>query len=216
MHQFIIGVHGKIGSGKDTFADIAINEYNYTQVSFAFPLKDEVAAFLQKYNINFEEKNIWGTQDDKEQPLAISNIDDICKKFFPFTDFKHKSNNGNTTFRYLLQWWGTDYRREMCSESYWVDIFLNTASMYKKVVCADVRFENEVNAIKSINGNLVFIDRPDNFKSNSATHESESLSDTYSNWDYSIYNNDSLERYRDMCREVIQIIELKGGTNCQI
>ena len=39
----IIGMCGLIGTGKDTVADILVNNYNFIKVSFADKLKDGVA-----------------------------------------------------------------------------------------------------------------------------------------------------------------------------
>jgi hypothetical protein len=58
--------------------------------------------------------------------------------------------------RSLLQWWGTDFRRNE-SETYWVDYGLDQLrylqEMNTDVVCVtDVRFQNEVDALNSIGG----------------------------------------------------------------
>lgn len=209
MHNIIIAINGKLGSGKDSFADFAVEHYGYKKLFFAEPLKNEVKLFLQKYNLSFEDRNIWGTQEEKEEELYIQNMDAICKMFFPFTDFKHKVPNGRTTYRYLLQWWGTDYRRVMCDDNYWVKRFIEESLKYEKVVCSDLRFPNEYNAVVNNNGICIKVIRNDSFKSNTALHISETALDHINDWHAILQNNSTLEDYYTSCDELLSNIEEK-------
>lgn len=209
MHKIIIGVNGKLGSGKDSFADYAVENYGYKKLFFAEPLKNEVKAFFQQWSIPFDDRNIWGTQADKEEELIIENMEDICKKFISFTDFKHKILGNKTTYRYFLQWWGTDYRRIMCDQHYWTKKFTEEASKYDKVVCSDLRFENEFDAIMDSNGICIKVIRPNSFQSNTALHISETALDHITNW-YTIIDNDStLEDYYMKINNILSNIESK-------
>jgi len=68
--------------------------------------------------------------------------------------------------RKLLQWLGTDWGRQTVSESIWVDIWKSDVEIALAkgytVVCDDVRFDNEAEAIKSIGGKLVLITSDNN------------------------------------------------------
>lgn len=63
-------------------------------------------------------------------------------------------------FRSLLQWWGTEFRREMCRPDYWVTKWvIKVYEMAEKhpactIVCADVRFKNEMQAIVNMGGEV--------------------------------------------------------------
>lgn len=63
--------------------------------------------------------------------------------------------------RKLLQWLGTDWGRETISKNVWVDIWKaevnKNLAAGKLVVCDDVRFDNEAEVIKSLNGKIVRI-----------------------------------------------------------
>lgn len=209
MHSLILGVNGKLGSGKDSFADFAVEKYGYKKLSFANALKNEVKDFFEKYSIHYEDKNIWGSQSDKEEELIIENIDSICKSFFPLTDLRQKISGKKTTFRYILQWWGTDYRREMCDQNYWVKKFIEECSQYEKVVCSDLRFPNEYNAIKDNHGICIKVIRDNSFQSNTAFHISETALDHIDDWYSIIDNNSTLDDYYLLCDKILIDIEEK-------
>lgn len=59
----IIGITGKIGSGKSTLAKHISKKYNYTQYSFASPLKKSVQELF-----GFTDEQIY-TQKGKETAL---------------------------------------------------------------------------------------------------------------------------------------------------
>lgn len=209
MSKILIGLNSKLGGGKDSFADYAVENFGYKKLFFASALKNEVKEFFIKYNIPFEDRNIWGTQSDKEEELIIENMDNICKQFMCFTDFKHKVPAGKTTYRYFLQWWGTDYRRVCCDQNYWTKKFIEEANKYDKVVCSDLRFPNELDTIVNNGGVCIKIIRPNSFQSNTALHISETALDHIDNWYTVIDNNSTLEDYYKKIHSVLSEIEEK-------
>ncbi len=82
----------------------------------------------------------------------------------------HKDN-----FRLILQGWGTDFRRKLCSEDYWIEKWLSKVNHAPVnccgIVATDVRFQNEANAIRQLGGMMWRVERPD-LKSDDA-HASE-------------------------------------------
>jgi hypothetical protein len=67
--------------------------------------------------------------------------------------------------RQLLQTLGTEWGREMLGSSVWVDhafrrVEANAAAGVKAVAFADVRFENEAEAIRARGGRIVHVNRP--------------------------------------------------------
>lgn len=70
--------------------------------------------------------------------------------------------------RKLLQWLGTNWGREI-DKDLWVkiwkaDVAAISAGYVTNVVCDDVRFDNEAEAIKALGGYVIKINRPDNIK----------------------------------------------------
>lgn len=63
--------------------------------------------------------------------------------------------------RYILQLWGTEYRRRRGVDSYWLDIVAAAiaAQPSRHFVITDVRFNNEANFVEGLGGVLVRIRR---------------------------------------------------------
>ena len=139
----IIGFVGFIGSGKDTAADYLVNFHGFRRDSFANTLKDAVAAVFGWDRVLLEgrtkEAREWREQRDEWWS------DRLGKDITP---------------RHILQYWGT----EVCRQGYHDDIWI--ASLENKmrktgdnIVISDVRFPNEIKAIKSAGGQVVRIIR---------------------------------------------------------
>jgi len=91
--------------------------------------------------------------------------DDICKFVGVKRDFieQHKNN-----FRLLMQAYGTDVRRQLFGDDYWILRFAQTLEAYINadvppylVVIPDVRFQNEANFIKQLSGKIWRVKRSD-------------------------------------------------------
>jgi hypothetical protein len=63
--------------------------------------------------------------------------------------------------RKLLQWLGTEWGRDTLSKSLWVDVWKTDAEIAiakgYTVICDDVRFDNEAQAIKDLGGHILSI-----------------------------------------------------------
>ena len=135
----IIGMCGLIGTGKDTVADILVNNYNFIKVSFADKLKDGVATVFSWDREMFEgttdESRTWREQKD---------------------EFWSRETNEHITPRLVLQMFGTDCMRNGFYNGIWVSIvkqqIINNPN--KNFVIPDVRFPNEAKMIKEVNGEV--------------------------------------------------------------
>lgn len=204
INDIVIAISGKLGVGKDSFADIAVNEYDFVKLSLAGMLKEEVREFLIRYDISFEERNLYGTQADKEELILFPEYFDYGQlvEHYPFLEMKCR----DLTFRFLLQLWGTEYRRKQ-NDNYWIEAFDREASKHKHVVCSDLRFGNEYDYFKSINAYCVRINRGDSFVSSTNNHLSETALDNIQDWDYVLNNNNvTLQEYEFMVRAILKEI----------
>jgi len=87
-------------------------------------------------------------------------------------DLKHEPTDllcGKTP-RWAMQSIGTEWGRKLIGEDIWIRAWKNTLPT-GAVVCDDLRFPNEAEAVKSMGGKIIRITRP-GFEHN-ATHESE-------------------------------------------
>ena len=131
----IIGICGLIGSGKDTVADILVQENNFKKLSFADKLKDGVSAVFGWDRVmlegNTEKSRAWREQEDT---------------------FWSNETGRTITPRLVLQEFGTDCMRNGFYDGIWVSLVKQEIQQNpnKNYVIPDVRFENEAKMLKSI------------------------------------------------------------------
>ena len=128
----LIGLCGYAQSGKSTIAEYLVNTYGYRRIRFADGLKNMLRVIgLTKEQIDGNEKEI---------PLDL-----LCGR----------------TPRYAMQMLGTEYGRNLIGQDIWVNIWAKEVRESTcSVVVDDVRFPNEFNKVKELNGYTVKIIRP--------------------------------------------------------
>ncbi len=124
-------------------------------------------------------------------------------------------NANKEQFRELLQCWGTQFRRKLFGENYWVrqmkremDRLRNDDGGYLQQPCdivfvTDVRFPNEAEAIKDEGGVVVRVDRGDFIlNQDAASHSTETALDDYQ-FDYTLDNTGNLDQLKDGVLEML-------------
>jgi hypothetical protein len=142
----IVGLVGFIGAGKGTVADLLVERHNFFKESFANSVKDSCAAVFGWDRAMLEgdtpESRAWREQPDKWWS------DKFGKEFSP---------------RLALQLMGTEAGRDVFNPDLWVHTVLRRCEQapYNNYVIADVRFPNEINAIKDSGGVVIRVRRGD-------------------------------------------------------
>ena len=140
----IIGFVGFIGSGKDTAADYLVNTHEFRRDSFANTLKDAVAAVFGWDRILLEGRT-------KEARAWREQVD-------PW--WADRLNMPNLTPRWILQYWGTEVCRHGFHDDIWIASIENKLrNTNDNIVISDVRFPNEIKAIKKQGGLIVCVER---------------------------------------------------------
>lgn len=139
----IIGICGFQGSGKDTLANILVNEHDFIKFSFATATKDVVAILF-----GWDRKMIEG--DTPESRLEREKPDEW---------WSNKLNIENFSPRMALQMIGTDLFRNKFYDEMWISIVEKKIinNLDKNIVITDCRYPNEINMIKKYNGKLIHI-----------------------------------------------------------
>jgi len=133
----IIGICGFIGSGKDTVADYLVNVHGFRRESFAGTLKDAVAAVFG-WDRTLLEGRTTESREWREQVDAW---------------WANRLTMPHLTPRWVLQYWGTDVCRHGFHDDIWIASLENKLRQIKdNVVISDVRFPNELKAIKNTGG----------------------------------------------------------------
>lgn len=131
----IVGVCGAKQHGKGTIAS-ALTTYGFTEINFADALKRACsAAFGIPLEVFYDNDN-----DRKEKPLDEYGYPDESP-------------------RSILQYTGTELFRAR-----WPNIWINTwkrmALGHPRVVVSDLRFPNELDAVRELNGYIIRVTRP--------------------------------------------------------
>lgn len=166
----ILGLCGSAGSGKDTCADFLATAHDWKKVALADPIKRAARDFF-----GWSEERLWGPSEERNKPDP---------------DF------GGLSARKACQHIGTEVGRELYPDV-WVKKALSTATILlssnaysydpraglvislrqqrtRGVVISDVRFRNEVDAIRAVGGYVVRLVRPGSGLSGAASvHQSE-------------------------------------------
>lgn len=168
----IIALGFKARVGKDTAADYLVERYGFTKIAFAGPLKEAA-------------KIIYGLTDEQ----LYGDKKEVVDEFW------------GETPRQILQVAGTNALRTHHRQDIWV------MATKKKIivdpnrnwVISDARFINEADMVKSLSGYAVRIDA--NFPGQQHIKTGEHISEVemldYTNWDWVLQNNSTLEQFYD-------------------
>ncbi len=153
----IIGLSGYAQTGKDTIANYLVKNHGFVKISFADPIREALYKLSPYVRVG------------DMPPVALSMAVDRLG----WEDLKRLSPDT----RELLQRLGTEVGREMFGKDFWVNQAMLKANEHDKVVFADVRFPNEVEAILEASGDVWRVSKPSVQPVN--RHVSETSLDTY-------------------------------------
>jgi len=190
-------------SGKDTFSQILIDvlkEQDVTVVRRGFADKLKLSAYrLISPDATIEEALEWADEF----------------KHFGFTDFNWDAGSGVSMHgRQFLQRYGTESHRDVFGDRFWIDALLPLGGNFSPdeppdwehsfypadiAVVSDVRFDNEAQRIRDLDGIVARIDRKQ-LDGGSDTHVSEQPVEA----DVVIDNNGSLDDLRDRAVELFR------------
>ena len=140
----IIGISGFQGSGKDTIADYLCNIYGFKRDSFAATLKDAVAAVF-----GWDRELLEGRTT--ESRAWRETVD-------PW--WSTRLNMPNLTPRLVLQLWGTEVARKAFHDDTWIaSLEYKLSKSHNDIVITDVRFPNEIKAVKDAGGICIRVRR---------------------------------------------------------
>ena len=155
--MIVIALSGHKQSGKSTTADYLKNRFGFTELSFAYPLKDIIGRQL----FGLDDNQLYGNEESKEQ----------------------KTVEWGLSPREILQMVGTDLFRKHFRDDFWVKLLLNKLKQirYKnaqaRIVISDCRFPNEATALQLLGGYIIRVEKTGQHSKD--LHESETALDDY-------------------------------------
>ena len=140
----IIGICGWAGAGKDTAANYLVGWHGFRRDSFAGALKDAVA-------------HVFGW--DRE---LLEGLTTEARAWREQVDpwWAERLGMPHLTPRWVLQYWGTEVCRTGFHDDIWIAALENRLRHRTgHTVISDIRFPNEVAAIRNAGGRIVWIKR---------------------------------------------------------
>ena len=178
---------GPAGAGKDTVADYLVEHHGYTKLAFADALRDEVG---RAFDISVQ---LLTQRETKEHPMsALALIRCMNPEFVQLA--AHGDLYKPRSPRQIMQWWGTEYRREQAPH-YWVDAFMTRLIKEHqqgnhRFVVTDVRNTNEAELLREMGASLWQITRP-GFELQPGAHSSETTGAEFAP-DFQLVNDHSI------------------------
>jgi hypothetical protein len=177
----ILGIAGYARVGKDTTADFLVTNHGFKKMSFADPMREALLRLNPLITIS-------GNYVELATAVRLSGWEEL-KTLSP-------------DVRPLMQRLGTEVGRNMFGQNFWVDLALKEAQKHENVVFADVRFQNEAQAIKDLGGEVWRVEREGYLPAND--HISEHDMDDFS-FDYIIRNDYDLNVLESLTNHLMDV-----------
>ena len=146
--EYIIGLSGYVGSGKDATAAI-LARYGYHRFAFADLLRKELSEWWKEGPIQVP------VPQGVQYTLAALKVDEPYRS-------RIWQKPTTAAIRDALQFWGTDYKRWK-HPRYWVDKLLKEIEEKDgppgRIVISDMRYPNEYDMVKAYQGRCWRIER---------------------------------------------------------
>lgn len=202
--SLIFGISGRKGHGKDTFCNF-VREFDseFQILHFADDLKTmcgEIFNLTPQQMYEPALKEIPFTWYGQKTIYMDDYLEDIRR--VTGLDIQPQEKIAKTPRR-VLQYFGTEYVRSV-KDSFWVDRVIDKINAIgKKCLVADMRFPNEVEALREINATLIRVQRPD-LKSDGDVHDSEAMIDKLEvDYNFEIFTGE-LEKSKGYAQDLVQ------------
>jgi hypothetical protein len=172
----LIALSGYAGAGKDSFADVLVEDHGFKRYAWADTLR--LAAEALNPIVGWDEDAGSGPIRYKDALDTVGYV--RAKELYP-------------EFREVLQKLGTEVGRNLIDENVWVDATLARVEREcgegEDIVFTDTRFPNEADAVRQMGGHVVRVQRIGVEAVND--HPSETSLDDY-DFDAVIFNSGTL------------------------
>lgn len=139
----IVGVGGFRGAGKTTVAKAA-GQLGYTSIAFADPIKDALECIF-----GFDRDMLRGESPEARRQRESPDPFWTDALGYPLTPRK------------AMQMLGTDAGRNVFGQNLWVAATMRRCMHHTHVIIPDIRFQNELLAVKEQGGITLFVRRPE-------------------------------------------------------
>ncbi len=183
-----VGICGLARHGKDTIANVLVEEFGFTKLAFADRLK-QIALAIDPF------VRTGGDENFKYLSQVVN-------------DLGWERAKSIEDVRRILQRIGTEAGRQLISDSLWVDLLEKEASKHDLVVVPDVRFPNEAQKLLELKAIMIHVTNP-NIQHNGVgtQHASEQFSEQLkAHCHYLILNEGSISELHSKIRSIVKEI----------
>lgn len=202
----IIGLHGKMGSGKNEAAQriAKVSSLPVVEIAYGRKLKESVAALL---GVSLGDLEIW-----KNNPARCVSVGTMVDGL-GFVAHKDKIQS----VRSFLQRYGTESHRDVFGQDFWLDAALplpdhaGFLGRYDDAlyVVTDMRFPNEAERVKDLGGVTVRIIGPND---DTGSHPSEQTLEC----DYEIDNTIRDDRFASLDAQLAALLDAISDTHADV
>jgi hypothetical protein len=186
--DMLIAFSGLKGAGKDTAAQVLVDEFGFTKISFAEALRQ----LLMIINPEISFEDMWGVNCRRLSQIVKESGWDEAKRNYP-------------EVRRLMQVTGTEGVRMLFGENAWIDIlarrYPDLSNDETRYVITDCRFDNEVDFVRNQGGMLVWVDRK-GLVSDGHASESDHIKELAS---VVLHNDETIDEFHEDVRFVLHI-----------
>ena len=200
----LIAISGKKQSGKNAIAKIInqLTNNKYEEKCFADKLKDIICIFINSTREQLEDESFKSKELGEEWWYFKGRNGSLI----PYSEDSKRNEEDliKPTPRFLLQFIGTDLLRNQLHPEIWVNSLFTDYQpnnlIYPSWCITDMRFLNEMEAVKKRNGITIRVNR--NLEESKDQHESETELDN-AEFDYVITNDGTIEELIEKVREIL-------------
>jgi len=172
----IVGIGGKLASGKDTVADYLVGRYGWVKIGMSDPLAQAV------YTLNpwIELPTYLGWKSRFTAFLARVFRVPPRQAYLRYQDLHDSLGyvraKQYTEARRILQVLGTEVGRKQFDDNFWVDLMVKKVRAMvgpdvPGIIVTGIRFPNEIDAIhEDLNGDTWWVDRPNHENTEITSH----------------------------------------------
>ena len=180
----VVALTGYKQSGKDEVGKCFLDN-GFELVKFAEPMKEMVRVYLR----------LRGADEELIYRLVDGDL-----KETPHPLFEGK------TSREAQQFLGTEWGRELLGDEIWVNAWTDRVITKDRVLCTDLRFPNELEAVRKFDGFAIRVNRPEVSLNKFSAHDSEKFIPTLEVYT-EIMNDGTLDQLHFRSRDLMEELE---------